>query len=103
MKQDSILSIINQLHLLETKIRKQPELNSGVRQIDRIKRVFESEGYVIDNPLGEPYDPMRTDLEVNLVGAQGDSLVVSEVVKPVVYVKRGSENNLLQRGVVIVG
>lgn len=103
MKQDSIISIINQLHLLETKIRKQPELSSGGRQIDRIKRVLESEGYVIDSPLGESYDPMRTDLEVNLVGAQGDSLAVSEVVKPVVYVKRGNENNLLQRGVVIVG
>lgn len=103
MKSDSILNIINQLHLLESKIRKQPELSSGVRQLDRIKGILESEGYVISNPLGEPYDPMRTDLEVNLVSTQATSLQVNEVMKPVVYLRRAGQNNLLQRGVVIVG
>lgn len=103
MKSDSVLSIINQLHLLESKLRKQSELSTGIRQLDRIKGVLESEGYVIDNPLGEPYNSMRTDLEVNLVSSEDTSLQVNEVIKPVVYLKKAGENNLLQRGVVIVG
>lgn len=103
MKPDSILSMINQLHTLESKIRKQPELSSGVRQLDRIKGILESEGYVISNPEGEPYDPMRTDLDVNLVSTQDAPLHIKEVMKPVVYLRNAGQNKLLQRGVVIVG
>ncbi len=103
MKPESVLNIINQLHLLESKIRKQPELNSGIRQLDRIKGTLESEGYIISNPHGEPYDPMRTDLEVNLLSTSNTSLHINEVIKPVVYLRKGGTNNLMQRGVVIVG
>lgn len=103
MKPDSILQIINQLHLLESKINKQPEAGSGTRQIDRIKRIFESEGYIIENPEGELYDPMRTDIDANLMSSQTTLLRINEVVKPVVYFRQSGDNRLLQKGVVMVG
>lgn len=98
-----MLSIINQLHLLESKIRKQPELSSGLRQLERIKGVLESEGYIIDNPQGESYDGMRTDLDVSMVADPSGTMKITEVIKPVVYIRKAGENSLLQRGIVIVG
>lgn len=103
MKPDSVLSIINQLHLLESKIRKQPELGSGLRQLERIKGVLESEGYIIDNPQGESYDGMRSDLDVGMSADPSGMLKITEVIKPVVYIRKAGENSLLQRGIVIVG
>ncbi len=77
---------------------------AGIRRnIDRMKAVLEEAGLVLLNPMGEPYNETRTDLEASITGAATGSLKVLDVIKPVVYTNQDGRLTLLQKGVVIVG
>jgi len=73
------------------------------RNVQRMKDVLDEAGILLMNPLGEPYQETRTDLEANIAAAGRGPLFVLEVIKPVLYAQQATGKALLQKGVVIVG
>ena len=73
------------------------------RNLQRMKDVLEEAGILLLNPLSEPYQETRTDLEANITSPAKGNLFVLDVIKPVLYTKQEGGRALLQKGVVIVG
>jgi hypothetical protein len=73
------------------------------RNFQRMKDVLDEAGILLLNPMGEPYQETRTDLEASIVSQAKDPLFVVDVIKPVVYGQQEQGKALLQKGVVIVG
>lgn len=99
------LDILNQLFEIEKKLNKIEEQNSITRNLNRIKELFETVfkiGFVVHNPMGEPYNETRIDLDANIAGEGVENLVVVEVIKPIIRLKQSGFNQLVQKGIVIV-
>jgi hypothetical protein len=88
---------------LEKKLQTQQGLPAVVRSVDRMKAVIGEAGLLLVNPAGEAYSETRTDLEASITGPASGTLVVLDVIKPIVYVSQDGRRSLVQRGVVIVG
>jgi len=74
------------------------------RNIQRMKDLLDEAGILLMNPMGEPYQETRTDLEANIAStAARGGLFVLDVIKPVLYAQQEQGRALLQKGVVIVG
>lgn len=101
MEEQAVIQLINQLHVLKGKLSKLDSEGNTRRQVNRINQILEGSGYLINDPLGQPYDSMRSDLEVTFSGQSGGS-VISEVLKPVVYRNVNGTAMLVQKGVAIV-
>lgn len=101
MDEKSALHLINQVYDLEKKILQKNETNL-LRNINRMKDIFNDSGYVINVPLGEPFDETRTDCEASIAGDKKDGLVITEVLKPIVHKKEPAGSRLIQQAVVIV-
>jgi hypothetical protein len=78
--------------------------SAGVkRNVQRMKDVLDEAGILILDPLGEPYQETRTDLEANITSPARGALYIVDVIKPVLYAQEQQGKKLLQKGVVIVG
>ena len=107
---DGYLEILNQVFEIEKKANKIQEQNSILRNVNRLKDIFEnnlpfqdnSTGFYVENPIGEDYNETRIDLDANIAGEGGDNLVVVEVIKPIIRIKSDGITKLVQKGVVIV-
>ena len=99
--QSTHIRIINQLFELEKKIQRSADAATLQRPVDRIKEALTELGYQSHNPLGEPCNETRTDLEVNIVGNEVRDLVVTDVIKPIIFYKEGDKTTILQKGIVI--
>lgn len=102
-----LIECINQLHDMEKKVAKLQETNSLHRNMARFRDIFEQklhqqEGILWQSPVGEAYEDTRTDVEANVVGTATDHLVIVDVIKPIIYLKKGDTRTLIQRGVVVV-
>ena len=73
------------------------------RTVQRMRDVLDEAGILILNPMGEPYQETRTDLEANIVAPAKGVLYIVDVIKPVLYTQDQQGKALLQKGVVIVG
>lgn len=106
------LSILNQLFEIEKKVAQISETNSIQRNLNRIKDIFEAEitgvgeveptGLVYHNPLGEPYEATRTDCDATIAGENIDQLQIVEVIRPIIRLRKGGTNYILQKAVVVV-
>ncbi len=96
------IKVMNQLYEIERKISQKAEMHSLQRNIDRIKNMYEEEGFFMHDPLGEPYNETRTDCEAEIGGDDVQNLYISNVIKPIIYQQAGNLKNLIQRAVVIV-
>jgi hypothetical protein len=102
------LFMLNQLFELEHKVGKLKEQNSIHRNIDKLKNYFETEaltdgqGLVYHNPIGESYDETRTDCEASISGTSHENLEIIEVLKPIIYLKFGNTQMIIQKAIVIV-
>ena len=95
------LKMANLVFELEKRL---PQAGPGVhRTVARMNQVLEEAGLLILNPVGEAFTETRTDVEATIVGSSHDKLKITEVLKPVVYLKQDGKNVLLQRGVVLAG
>lgn len=103
-----LLVILNQVFEIESKLRKIQESNSIQRNVDRLKDFFATEalsdgqGLVYHNPIGESYDETRTDCDASISGASHENLEIIEVLKPIIYVKYGDRQIVIQKAIVIV-
>lgn len=102
------LFMLNQLFELEQKVAKIQEQNSIQRNIDKMKNYFETEaltdgqGLIYHNPIEERYDVTRTDCEATISGASHENLEIIEVLKPIIYMKYGNTQMIIQKAIVIV-
>jgi hypothetical protein len=106
-----ILTTLNQVYDLEQKLKKYVGPGNFSRGVERIRDAFAEEGLedsrggrirlVYDDPMGQPVDDTRTDLEVSIAGSSTENLVVVEVIKPIIRaIIRDGVTQIVQRGVV---
>jgi hypothetical protein len=99
MKQ--IVNIINQVFEVEKKLQAQ-QAGSIQRNLDRIKSELSEMGYQYHSPLHEKWDETRTDCEANIVGSLRSKMIISDVIKPVVYQTDQSVKKIIQKAIVVV-
>lgn len=97
-----ICGLINQIFEIEKKTAENELENKIKRNIRRMKSYIEEMGYHFHNPIGEKYDLTRLDCEASVTGTKTTNLVVIEVIKPIIHYRQHGENNIVQRGVVLV-
>lgn len=97
------LKMANLVFELEKKLPQAGQPQGVQRTIARMGQVLEEAGLLILNPTGEAYSETRTDVEATIVGSAHSKLVITEVLKPVIYQKLDGKNVLVQRGVVLAG
>lgn len=107
----SFLDLLNQVFEIEKKAAQMQEPNSIHRNIKKMKEIFENifstdtenmAGLSYDNPINEPYNETRTDLEASIAGSSVENLVITEVIKPIIRYRKDGINMLVQKGVVVV-
>jgi hypothetical protein len=101
------IEILDQVFEIEKKLDGISEPNSIVRNVNRIKEMFEylteDSGLIYQNPLGEPYNETRTDLEASIAGNSADNLVITEVIKPIIRFRTNNGvTTIVRKGVVVV-
>jgi len=96
-----MIAIINQLFEIEQKLQARAD-NLADRNFKRIYHELETEGYQVINPINRPYNETDTDLEATLSGDMSGKLMVTRVLKPVIYQQQAGQTQLLQKGIVIV-
>ena len=102
------IDLLNQIFELEKKTERLKETHTLHRNIQKIKQLLESElfddgsGYLYHNPKGEPYDETRSDCEANIIGESDKKLVIIDVIKPVIRLKRNGVAQVVQKAVVVV-
>ena len=99
----TLIKLVNQVFDLEKKIISKQENNSFTRNFDRIRESFKELSIMFHNPIGEVYNETRTDCEATIAGDFAEKLIITEVIKPIIYIRLSEgEKHLVQRGVVIV-
>jgi hypothetical protein len=116
----TILTVLNQLYELEQKLKKQGDPANLSRNVGKMKDAFAEEGlptldavagqrricFAYEDPMGQPFKETRTDLEATISGSGTESLVVVEVIKPIIRAivkdSAGEFSKIVQKGVVIV-
>lgn len=99
---EQIVQIINQLSEINQKLIQENMLSKFERNLNRLFSIFEEQGYLCTNPLGEKYNDARTDCTANVVGKEGHNMMITQVIKPVIYFRKDNDVTLLQKGIVIV-
>ena len=96
------IQIINQFFEIEQKINHQNQSSLFERNFNKLKVLFEEEGYIIQNPVNESYNDSRTDCEASIVGKVTSKMKISKTLKPVIYKKSDNNILLIQKAVVFV-
>lgn len=104
------LDLINNIFEIERKAAVLSESSSIMRNVNKIKEILEHDllstggetgGLVYHNPLDEDYNETRTDCEASIAGTSTENLKITEVIKPIVRLKRGGISLIVQKGIVI--
>lgn len=99
---NNTIQIINQIVEIQQKLKQDNLENRYERNLNRLYNIIEEEGFICKNPLGEKYNDSRTDCEANIVGKEGKNMIITQVIKPIVYKQEVSGPVLVQKGIVIV-
>jgi len=86
---------------LDKKVVSRDANPSVARIYDRMKAVVEEAGIFIYDPSGEKYSETRTDVSANISGTSTSNLVITDVIKPVLYATAEGKRSLLRKEVVI--
>jgi len=106
--QKIFLDLLNQIFEIEKKLERIQESNSISRNVNKLRELFETElnqqgvGLTYHNPLGEPYSETRTDCDASISGESTENLAIIEVIKPIIRLKQGGFNQIVQKAVVVV-
>ena len=101
------IQILNQIFEIEKKTLKLNEKNSITRNINKLKDIFENDleknlSFIIENPINQEYKETRTDVEANISGESTENLIIVDVIKPIIRLKQDTNNQIIQKGIVIV-
>jgi hypothetical protein len=97
-----MLQIINQIFEIKNKINGMGEAAAFERNINRLYAIFEDDGYIIQDPTNETYEPSRADCEASIVGNASSKMKITRTLKPIIYQKLQGNVQLQQKAVVIV-
>lgn len=92
-----LINIINQVFEIEKK-----NVSNIQRNVDRIKTELEELGYTWHNPDGERWDETRTDCEASISGKLKSKMVITNVVKPIIYQTTDGSKKVVQKAIVVV-
>jgi len=101
--QREMLEMANQVFDIEKRAQKMDDGHKLDRNLRRMKEALERVGILIHDPLGETWEETRTDCEATISGDSLESLVIQEVIKPIIRLRDNRILHMIQRGVVIVG
>jgi hypothetical protein len=97
------LTAMNNLSEMERKISISGDPSNLKRNIERIRDALEGEVRIFfEDPMGQPFNETRTDLDATITGTGTDDLVVVEVLKPIVRVGTREYSRVVQKGIVFV-
>lgn len=97
-----LLQVVNQVFDMEKKLEIMANVTPLQRNIRRIKSALADMGVEYHNPIGEKYEETRMDCEATISGTATTKLRITEVIKPIITVKEGALQQIIQKGVVIV-
>jgi hypothetical protein len=105
-------TLLNHLYEIERKVGGLEDFNKIARNIERMKDAFRTElnpaepdwEIYYEDPMGQPYDETRNDLDANIAGESTENLFVVDVIKPIIRFgdSRKGLSKIVQKGVVIV-
>ena len=111
------LDLLNQVFEIDKKTSALTESNSIQRNVRNMRTWFErdimsaqgQDGHQVvysltfHNPIGEPYNETRTDCDASIAGSSTERLVITEVMKPIVWLSvGGAPKHIVQQAVVVV-
>ncbi|WP_118953421.1 hypothetical protein [Taibaiella helva] len=99
---DALIAVMNQVFEISRKLEEEHLSSRFERNFNKLNNIFEEEGFICNNPLGEKYTDARTDCTASIAGAEGRDMVITQVIKPVIYQKKDGALSLVQKGIVIV-
>jgi hypothetical protein len=76
-----LLTAMNNLYEIERKLTTHGNPGNAARNVERIREAIAVEGLFYEDPLGQPFNETRTDLETSISGTTTENLVVAEVIK----------------------
>jgi len=96
------LQVLNNVNDIERKVSIHGDLGNIKRNVDRIKTALEDAGLIMEDPMGQPFNETRTDLEATITGVDAENLEVVEVIKPIIRAGNREYSRVVQKGIVIV-
>lgn len=97
-----VLQTLNHLYDAERKLALHGDPGGVLRNIERIKDAFADEKLFYEDPMGQPFNETRADLEASIAGEGTEHLHVTEVIKPVIRYGEPSYSRVIQKGIVVV-
>lgn len=109
------LDLVNQVFEVEKKATALTESHSLLRNVRNMRAWLEKEirvsinsepaiaSFTFHSPLGESYDETRSDCDASIAGAGTTNLMVTEVIKPIIWFAfTGASKTIVQQAVVVV-
>lgn len=96
-----MLTIINQVWEIASKTETEG-LDAIRRNVRRLQSELEDMGYTIVDPIGRPYKETDADIEANIATELHRKSKIVKVLKPIIYKQENGQNQLAQKGIVIV-
>jgi hypothetical protein len=97
-----LLTIANHLYDIERKLDRHGDPGGVGRNVERMKETLGVFRLFYEDPMGQPFQETRTDLEATISGAVITDLVVVEVIKPIIRVGQPEASVVVQKGIVVV-
>lgn len=98
-----LLTVMNNVYEIERKLRAHGDPAHAARNVERIKEAVASGGSLfVEDPLGQPFDETRIDLEASISGTATENLVVADVIKPIIRCGPREFSRVVQKGIVVV-
>jgi hypothetical protein len=97
-----VCSVLRNLYEIERKLALHGDPGNARRNVQRIRDLFQELELFYEDPLDQPFDATRTDLEATISGPAVDGLVVVEVIRPIIRQGTRTRSRVVQKGVVVV-
>lgn len=96
-----MITIANQLFEIKTKMEKFDYLKIE-RNVNRLYDELSQNGYEIVDPIGRKYLDTDVSIDATINGDITPDSKVVKVLKPIIYKEEDGNNQLIQKGIVIV-
>jgi hypothetical protein len=96
-----MLTIINQVWEISNKATSN-SYDAIARNLRRLNSEIEDLGYTVIDPLNRAYKETDADIEANIATPLHSKSKVVKVLKPIIYKNEMGQNQLVQKGIVIV-
>ena len=97
-----VFGVINNVFEIERKLVTHGDRGNALKNVEKLKATLADEGFFFEDPIGQPFQETRTDLEANISGSGTNQLVVVEVIKPIVRFGTRDSSRVIQKGIVVV-